>query len=121
REYRKHSKRRRGTFYGWGAHGNGNIEKLCNLFQQLGYEHVVGIYDDAHGETELGMNGKFEGKFFFHELPTPDVRDKPNKGITGIFDGNGELRGEYQPYLQALFDDIDNYIDGQGRGHNARV
>jgi hypothetical protein len=34
---------------------------------------------------------------------------------------NGELRGEYQPYLQALFDDIDNYIDGQGRGHNARV
>jgi hypothetical protein len=90
REYRKHSKRRRGTFYGWGAHGNGNIEKLCNFFQLLGYEHVVGIYDDANGETEQGMNGKFGGKFFFHELPTPDVRDKPNKGITGIFDGNGE-------------------------------
>jgi len=43
-------------------------------------------------------------RYLRQSLETKDIRDKPEKGITGYFDTNGKIKEEYTIDLQKIFD-----------------
>ena len=101
----------KGTFYGWGAGGAGNIHKVLNMLSELGYEKVVAIFDKNVSTEKEDAEQSFKKKnYYILDIPTDDIRDKTEKHIEGLMTEHGEIKEEYKDAFQSLFSSINNYF-----------
>lgn len=102
-----------GSFYGWGAGGAAKEKTILSILYDLGYKHVVAIFDgDKKQDAE-----KIEKLFTEYKivvLPKDDIRDKyiPEKKVEGIMTENGKLKEDYNDWFEKEFiDEINRYFE----------
>ena len=99
----------RERFFGWGAGGAGNIERVASLLYELGFERVAGIFDKNERHLISNLQSKFPG-YFFSSIPADDIRTKPaiegREATCGLIDENGALRSEYVQETGILFNEV---------------
>ena len=99
----------RERFYGWGAGGASNIEKILQILHDLGFGRVASIYD----KNEIGLIPRLEeafGDFFFGSIPADDVPTKEGSGSIGLLDEDYRLRPEYEDATAKLFGKVSEYL-----------
>ena len=101
------------TFFGWGAGGASNMEKILNVLKDLNFKKITVILDNNVGEVEEELKRQFP-EFQFSSIPTDDVRDKPDsparEGKTGLIDRGGKkLKEKYIPELSEMFNSIKDF------------
>ena len=99
-------------FFGWGAGGASNIEKILCILQNLGYEKICAIYDgDKKDEFELVCE-KFPN-YKIVKLWKDDIRDKPKRMIQfkeGILDKSFEIKEGTVEKLNNFIKDLSNFF-----------
>lgn len=104
-----------GDFFGWGAGGRDNIQKVCQLLKDLKYKFVVGVFDnEAEADIQKNLCEKnFSPEYSFFSIPTPDIRDKKDqdKEIKGMFDENFKLKENFKPIFKKLIKDINKKLE----------
>lgn len=100
-------------FFGWGAGGATNIDKILNVLKDIGFKKVTIILDNNVEEVKQDLIDKFP-LYNIETIPTDDVRDKPEvkakEGKDGLIDRGGKkIKDEYVDFLKAMFENIDNY------------
>lgn len=65
-----------GTFFGWGVGGATKMPAMLHLFKDLGYKHVVAVFDGDKA-TEAEESQKEYPEFKIITLSKDDIRDKP--------------------------------------------
>lgn len=104
-----------GNFFGWGVGGAPKMEVFLMLFKDLGYRHIVVILDgDKAREAEKLENDFSLNHYKFITLKEEDIRDKESKNIpekTGITDRRGNIKKEYQEYINGMFNEINEYFN----------
>lgn len=103
-----------GDFYGWGVGGAGNMELIAKVLLDLGFQHVVGIFDKNQQALQERLSQDFP-KFHFFVIPANDVRTKqeaPVKpAVEGLLDAeNKNVRPEYIGEMKRLFEETNQYL-----------
>lgn len=98
--------------FGWGASGSGSVEKILGLLRGLGFSQVVAVLDNNVTDHTQRLKDKFP-EYMVAELPAPDIRDKPEKELSGLFDEHGtaikeELVEETHRVLASIADYFSN-------------
>lgn len=91
--------------FGYGTDGAGNIGKLLDLSNDLGIK-AAALFDAGTRDFNI-CKEKYPNSLIL-ELPTPDIRDKPEKNLKGMFDKNGTLKEEFSPILKDI---VVSFID----------
>lgn len=65
-----------GTFFGWGVGGASKMATMLHLFKDLGYKHVVAIFDGDKAEDARDIEAAYP-QYKILVLPKDDIRDKP--------------------------------------------
>lgn len=100
------------SFFGWGAGGADNIQKVVLLLNELGYLRVVGIVDNDKPEVARALQENFPA-YKFVTIPADDIRTKKARTIAykeGIFDEKDHVRPEYLDASKALLELVDEYL-----------
>lgn len=113
----------RGSFYGWGVGGSGNIPKVLNMLSELGYKRVVAIFDgDKIKEKEQAEKEFSEQGYCILNIKTDDIRNKSVRLIyangteeikqikNGLMDEHGNIKEEHKEEIRALFSTINEYF-----------
>lgn len=101
-----------GTFFGWGAGGAGNIDKVLMILKDLGYEKVAAIYDgNQKDKKEQDEKEELFSAYFFGIISKDDIRDKDDKGVEGLMTTKGELKSESKEEMIKLIESINDYFD----------
>lgn len=99
-----------GAIYGWGSGGGNNISKIIRLLHDLEFKKVVALLDNNLPVESNQVRTAFP-EYLVVELPTPDIRDKPEKGHEGIFDESGKkLKDKHKGQVKELFLSISEYL-----------
>jgi len=103
-----------GTFYGWGAGGATNIDKILKIIQDLGFEKCTVILDNNVAETLLELRSSFP-KYNILQIPTDDVRDKKEvkakAAVEGLIDYGGRaVKTKHEEVIQKLIEQINGYF-----------
>ncbi len=108
-----------GNIFGWGAGGEGNVPKIIALLKDLGFTRVVALLDNNVHDTAQRIREAHAG-VLVEAIPADDIRDKPEKGVTGLLDERGkvlkeELEEPTRQVLQRLADYLSVGDDRQVR------
>lgn len=99
-----------GTFYGWGAGGAENIDKVVSMLSDFGFKKVAVLFDKNKINLIPNLHQKFSN-YCFKNIPTDDVRTKPDKNIEGLIDHGGtEVNQKYVDEVRKLFVEINEYL-----------
>ena len=94
----------RERFFGWGAGGATNVEKIVAVLHELGFQRVAGVFDrnEASVSTELGRRYP---NYHFDVIPADDVRTKKERTpiVEGLLDEDGIVRTEMQSEAAEVF------------------
>src|SRR5690606_1027847 len=86
-----------GNFFGWGVGGAGNIQHLCTILKDLGYEKVAGILDGDKSDEKAFLEKEFP-EYFFVCIPAKDIRTKPARKaveeVVGLLDSEKNIKPE---------------------------
>lgn len=108
-------------FFGWGAGGADNIEKVLMLLRDLGLERVVAVVDKNKSYMNARLHDGFP-QYRFYSIPADDIRTKPaRKGqasIYGLLDEERRLRREFMDDTIEMFRDIRDYLFCDGVQHD---
>lgn len=99
-------------FFGWGAGGASNIEKILAVLFDLGFNRVIAIFDKNEKEHISVLEEKYPS-YFFGYISADDVRTKKKrkqKAVRGLLDENYQVRSEYQSESSALFTEMFQYL-----------
>lgn len=99
----------RGSYYGWGAGGSGNITKILRLLNDLGYRKVVAIFDGDKADEAAICQQTFS-QYHVAVLPADDIRSKPERGKVGLWIDSGVDPSKKEQAIQ-LFTEINAYLD----------
>ena len=98
-----------GHLFGWGVGGAGNMQHLCCLLQEMGYQKVAGLLDNDQEATLPKLKRDFPDYKFF-VIPAKDVRDKDaveaRLAVTGLLENARVLREEYRNPMELIFESI---------------
>ena len=103
-----------GNFYGWGAGGASNVDKILQMLKELGFVRVATILD-ANKKSTADQLAKQFPTYFVRLLPTDDIRDKdevrPRLKVLGLTDKAGrQLKKEHLSFVSDLIRDIQTYL-----------
>ena len=99
-------------FFGWGAGGAGNIEKIVAVLYDLGFEQVVAVFDQNERGRICELQKKYSG-YLFCTIPADDIRTKEERkvnAIRGLLDEKYGIRPEFKADTARLFKDIGEYL-----------
>ena len=103
-----------GNFFGWGAGGAGNIQHLCTILKDLGYEKVAGILDGDKSDEKETLDKAFP-EYFFVCIPAKDIRTKPARKavdeVEGLLDSEKYIKPEYTDSMAQLFDSLTHHMN----------
>lgn len=93
-----------GTFYGWGAGGASKEKIILSILCDLGYRHVVAVFDGDKKEDADELEGMFK-QYKIIVLPKDDIRDKniSEKKVEGIMTENGKLKEDFGDWFKNEF------------------
>lgn len=99
----------KGTIFGWGSGGVGNVPSIVRLLSDLGFERVAVILDNNVPGDVTKLREEFP-EYCVETIPAPDIRDKDeytNKKVEGLLDARGlslkpHLRDEAHRTLSAV-------------------
>lgn len=98
-----------GSLFGWGAGGAHNIQHLCKILEDLGFDKIAALLDYDKVEVASDLRTKFP-RFFFGTIPANDVRTKKarkaSSEVTGLLNGDLVLRPEYVNEIEKLLDEL---------------
>ncbi|MFD8098374.1 ATP-dependent endonuclease [Nocardia fluminea] len=100
------------SFFGWGAGGASNVEKIVQLLQELGYRRVVGVLDNDMRHIAERLQVDYSG-YLFVAIPADDIRTKVERTTDykkGLFDENTEIRSEFVEGAKVLLEKVDAYL-----------
>ncbi|MDX1830495.1 MAG: AAA family ATPase [Lutibacter sp.] len=100
-------------FFGWGAGGASNMDKILGVLKDLGFKKVSVIFDNNVGEIKTQIEDKFPD-YNIEVIPTDDVRDKSEikakPEIKGLIDRGGKtIVEEHKESIQKMFENIEKY------------
>jgi len=99
-----------GDFYGWGVGGADNTDKVVTMLSDLGFKKVAVIFDNNKRELIPNLQQKFQ-TYFFKNIPTDDVRDKPDKNIEGLIDYGGKtINKKHIDAINQLCTEVNAYL-----------
>lgn len=103
-----------GNFYGWGAGGATNIDKLLLVLDQLGFRKVFVILDRNMIELANKLRDSFP-QYKVCTIPTDNIRDKDaakaKPPVVGLTDETGtKIKEQYKADVVRMFKDIDEYF-----------
>lgn len=99
-----------GDFYGWGVGGADNTEKVVTMLSDLGFKKVAVIFDNNKSQLIPNLEQKFQ-PYFFKNIPTDDVRDKPDKNIEGLIDyGGKKINEKHIDAINQLCEEVNAYL-----------
>jgi len=101
-----------GTFFGWGAGGASNIQKIAMILNDLGYKKVSAIFDGDKPEEKNLFQEKFP-EYQCLIISAPDIRDKKsvNKPAKeGVLTEGGKLKEQYREEIRNLFMEINSFF-----------
>lgn len=99
-----------GDFYGWGVGGADNTDKVVTMLSDLGFKKVAVIFDNNKSYLISSLVQKFKN-YIFKNIPTDDVRDKPDKNIEGLIDYGGKTINEkHVVTINRLCAEINTYL-----------
>jgi len=99
-------------FFGWGAGGAGNIEKIVAILYDLGFEQVIAVFD----QNERGRIRELKKEYpdyLFCAIPADDIRTKEERKVNatrGLLDEQYRIRPEFRADTARLFNDIYGYL-----------
>lgn len=100
-------------FFGFGAGGASNINKIAHIFQCLGFSHIGAIFDgDKRQEYENFIHKYEKSSYKAWIIPADDVRDKPEvntEAKSGLLDRKRNIKPLYKSELDKIFNDIITY------------
>ena len=99
-------------FYGWGAGGASNIEKVVSIFRDLGFKRVAAVFDKNESSRIPAIQTEFP-VYQFGSIPADDIRTKKVRKLSaarGLLDEEYKVRPEFESDTAALFKDIDQYF-----------
>lgn len=97
-----------GTFFGWGVGGASKMQAFLSLFRDLGYQHVVAIFDGDKAAEAEAAQAAFPA-YHVKVLEKPDIRDKDEQKIeakSGLTNTKGHLKEEMRGYAEKLIKDV---------------
>lgn len=102
-----------GSFFGWGIGGAGNLDKILDILNKLGYDKVSVILD-KNMENLVEKCSQNYPTYLFKAIPTNDIRDKDaikeKDAVMGLIDKSGKnLKIEYQEEIRNIINDVNNY------------
>ena len=102
-----------GNFFGWGAGGADKIELFLSMFNNLGFKHVVAIFDKDKNNVKTEVQPKYPS-YHLLSIPCDDIRDKINNGVTikeGVTDKNGNIKDEHKDEMRRILESINSYFE----------
>ena len=99
-------------FFGWGAGGAGNIEKIVSILYDLGFEQVVAVFDQNERDRICELQKKYPD-YLFCAIPADDIRTKEERKVNatqGLLDENYGIRPEFKADTSRLFNEIFEYL-----------
>ena len=99
-------------FFGWGAGGAGNIEKIVAVLFDLGFSRVIAIFDKDQKNCIKSLKAKYQD-YFFGYIPADDVRTKEKRkqrAVCGLLDENNQVRKKYESKSSSLFKEMYRYL-----------
>lgn len=100
-------------FFGFGAGGASNIDKIAHIFKCLGFAHIGAIFDGDKKDEYEDFIRKYENiGYKAWIIPADDVRDKPEvkkEAKLGLLDTNRKIKPQYKKDLIKMFKDILTY------------
>lgn len=103
----------RGVIFGWGAGGEGNIEKVVQLLKELLFAKIAVLIDNDVPNTFDKLNLKYPD-LHVAKIPAADIRTKPEvmkKRKEGVFDEKGkEIRSELKDEMRAVLKSVNDYL-----------
>lgn len=103
----------KGSFFGWGVGGASKMAFFLSLFNCLGYQHVVAIFDGDKQEEYEKATSKSYG-YLIMKISKDDVRDKNSHNSTpktGLAYENGDIKEESKGEVISMADQINNYFN----------
>lgn len=103
----------KGEFYGWGSGGASKISIFLSMLFDLGFKHVVAIFDgDKQAEAEKCQ--KEFPKYTILVLETDDIRDKDSfesNSKIGVVNKGFVLKDEYVEYATTFIKTINESLE----------
>ena len=104
----------KGTFFGWGVGGAGNMGLISQVLHDLGFKKVVGMLD-ANKTAECEQLARRFPNYEFHQIPTADIRSKraqKAKGeVEGLTNHDGQIKAEHSSNIGELFTKVNRYLE----------
>ena len=106
-----------GSFYGWGAGGSPNMDRILHVFRDLGFMNVCVVLDNNMERLKNKLHVEFP-KYHFFTIPAKDVRDKDfqkeRPAIEGLIDKGGKrVKGRFENDLKRIFSEINKVFQQQ--------
>jgi predicted ATPase len=99
-----------GDFYGWGVGGADNTDKVVTMLSDLGFKKVAVIFDNNKRQLIPNLQQRFQ-PYLFKNIPTDDVRDKPNMNIEGLIDYGGKtINKKHIDAINQLCAEVNAYL-----------
>ncbi|USZ14962.1 AAA family ATPase [Moraxella sp. FZFQ2102] len=108
------NKKLQGSFFGWGVGGAGNIQYLCKIAKDLGFDKVAAILDGDKRENFESLKEQFP-KYGFEIIPADDIRTKPARDAVaekqGLLNKDKVLQEHYRDDMSKIFDSLNEYFE----------
>jgi hypothetical protein len=102
-----------GDFYGWGVGGAEKMRTIASLFNELGFERVVGLLDGNRSSLVPTLQKAFP-QYHFDAIPADDIRTKravPERAeVRGILDETGNIRPEFTEQMRATLTELNQAL-----------
>lgn len=100
---------RRGlSFFGFGAGGANNIEKIAYIMQSLGFSKISAIFD-GDKQNEFDNFNRLYPAYKAWIIPTEDIRDKEEYSRTakkGLLDKDLQIKEEFKPKINGIMREL---------------
>lgn len=103
----------KGNIFGWGAGGKDNVPKIVALLEDLGFKKIAAVLDNNAQEAVQRIRDAHPG-VLVEEIPAADIRDKPDKGVTGLLDERGKvLREDLKEPARQVLERLAQFLDSE--------
>ncbi|MBY6061969.1 ATP-dependent endonuclease [Microbacterium esteraromaticum] len=104
-----------GVVYGWGAGGEGSVEKILGLLHSLGFKKVVALFDNNVPEKVAVVRGAYP-QYLTVTIPAADIRTKKHEKERaekpGLLDvkARGFAKSEYEVSTREVLERVNRFL-----------
>lgn len=96
------------NYFGWGASGAPNMEKILVFLEELGFRYVAVVLDNNVPDIAERLRQRFPN-YLVVEHPAEDIRTKNSK-IGLLDDDNRGVRGDFEVEARVVFEKVVDFL-----------